>query len=79
MQITSVPRDNINELQHVQSADNFVKKWDSIFTTCNDKSSIRMNMVVKSKTILEFILSLCRKGLAVNYCEMVISAQYVCE
>ena len=26
---------NINKLQHVQSADNFVKKWDSIFTTCN--------------------------------------------
>ena len=23
---------NINKLQHVQSADNFVKKWDSIFT-----------------------------------------------
>ena len=40
---------NINELQHVQSADNFVKKWDSIFTTHNDKSSIRRNMVVKLK------------------------------
>ena len=40
---------NINELQHVQSEDNFVKKWDSIFTTCNDKSSIRRNMVVKLK------------------------------
>ena len=40
---------NINELQHVQSADNFVKKWDSIFTTYNDKSSIRRNMVVKLK------------------------------
>ena len=39
---------NINELQHVQSADNFVKKWDSIFT-CNDKSPIRTNMVVKLK------------------------------
>ena len=42
---------NINELQHVQSADNFVKKWDSIFTTCNYKYYIRRNMVVKLKTI----------------------------
>ena len=42
---------NVNELQHVQSADNFVKKWDSIFTTCNYKYYIRRNMVVKLETI----------------------------
>ena len=50
---------NENELQHVQSEDNFVKKWDSIFTTFNDKSTISRNMVVKLKTTSECILSLC--------------------
>ena len=63
----------------MQNEDYFVKNWDSIFTMCKDKSTVRRDMVVKLKKILEFILSLCRKGLAVNYCEMVISAQYVCE
>ena len=50
---------NENELQHVQSEDNFVKKWDSIFTTFDDKSTISRNMVFKLKTTSECILSLC--------------------
>ena len=46
---------NINKLQHVESEVNFVKKMNSLFTTCNDKSSIRRHMVFKLKTILKFI------------------------
>ena len=56
---------NVNELQLVQNEDNFVKKRDSIFTICDDKSTIKRNMVVNLKTILEFFWSLCRKGSAV--------------